>query len=760
MMEIAWGNGRARLSVVHEDVFRLRICRERFGRDVSWAIEEKVPEMQSLPMEGGNFYARSSQGTFIVNAADQAWALRDARSREILRGRNVGYQDDRGFFRIDLNERDRIFGLGEMTGPMDKRGLRRELWNIDVLGHAPAIFHSLKSLYVSIPFALLWRDGRAFGIFWDNPSRQIWDMGHTNPDELFVQCDHGEINLYIFLGPDLRQILDRFTSMTGCIPLPPRWGLGFHQCRYSYESAERVLEIATNFRERRIPCDAIYLDIHHMLGFRVFTFGERFPNPAEMTRTLRENGFRSVAIGDPGVKNDRKFGVLQRGVKRDVFIKAPKGRHDYVGRVWPGPARFPDFLRGSVRRWWGQEQNALYKLGINGVWNDMNEPANFALPTKTLPPDCRHQTDFGPAAHVEVHNVYGMQMARASREGALRLDPKARPFVITRAGYAGVQRYALVWTGDNSSTWEHLADTIPMLLNLSLSGVPFCGVDAGGFMGNASGELLARWTQLCALTPFFRNHSSEGTRAQEPWAFGPEIENICRAAIQWRYQLLPYIYSLFDKATRDGAPVMRPLMWHYQNDPQCAATQDQFFLGESLLVAPVIQPGVRARSVYLPPGTWHDFWTGDSFRGRAYVLADAPLGLLPLYVKAGGIIPFAPLVQHTGKYSSHEITLQIWPGADGRLEFYDDDGETRQGPEYRRLIEFIHRERGGVVRFGPARGEYRNGPRLWRIIFHRASSRAGVMHNGKELTVARDRNHKFLSFEIKENRREFQIAIA
>lgn len=759
-MEIPWGTGRARLSAVYDDVFRLRICREKFGRDVSWAIEQEIPETKSLPMEGAAFYARTPQATFVANEPDQSWALRDARSRELLRGRSVGYQNGRGFFRLNLNDRDRIFGLGEMTGPMDKRGLRRELWNIDVLGHADAIFHSLKSLYVSIPFAILWRDGRAFGIFWDNPSRQTWDMGHTNPDELFVECDSGEINLYIFAGPTLPEILMRFTSMTGRIPLPPRWGLGFHQCRYSYESAERVLEIVTNFRERRIPCDAIYLDIHHMDGFRVFTFGKTFPDPAEMTRNLRENGFRTVAIVDPGVKNDRKFGVLQRGLKRAAFIKAPKGRHDYVGRVWPGPARFPDFLRASARRWWGQEQNALFKLGVAGAWNDMNEPANFALPTKTLPLDCNHQTDFGPAKHVEVHNVYGMQMARASREGALRFNPKARPFVITRAGYAGVQRYALVWTGDNSSTWEHLADTIPLLLNLSLSGVPFCGVDTGGFMGNATGELLARWTQLCALTPFFRNHSSEGTRAQEPWAFGPEIEAICRGAIQWRYQLLPYIYSLFERAARDGTPIVRPLIWHYQNDAQCAATQDEFLLGESLLVAPVIQPGARARSVYLPPGTWHDFWTTETFRGRSHVLAQAPLHVLPLYAKAGAIIPFAPLAQHTDEYSTHEITLQIWPGADGKLEFYDDNGQTRQSPNYRRVIEFIQRERGGLVRFGEVSGAYKNGPRLWRIIFHRASQRASAFYGGKELPVARDRNHKFLAFEVKEARGAFEVAIA
>jgi len=279
-------------------------------------------------------------------------------------------------------------------------------------------------------------------------------------------------------------------------------------------------------------------------------------------------------------------------------------------------------------------------------------------------------------------------------------------------------------------------------------------------MGNATGELLARWTQLCALTPFFRNHSSEGTRAQEPWAFGTDIEAVCRAAIEWRYQLLPYIYSLFAQAARDGAPVMRPLIWHYQNDPQCAATQDEFLLGDALLVAPVIQPGARARSVYLPPGTWHDFWSTESYRGRAHTLAEAPLGILPLYVKAGGIVPFAPLVQHTDQYSTHEITVQIWPGADGRLEFYDDDGQTRQSPNYRRVIEFIQRERGGVIRFGAASGEYKSGPRLWRIVFHRASSRARAIHSGKELSVSRNRERKFLSFTIKEYRREFEIAIA
>jgi alpha-glucosidase len=695
-----------------------------------------------------------------VEEVTREWALRDARGRNILSGREIGFLEERAFFRINLEERDRVFGLGETTGPMDKRGLRRELWNIDVLGHERAIHPGLKSLYVSIPFAILIRDGRALGIFWDNPAKQIWDIGHVNPDELSIQCDAGEINVYIFAAPSVPGILERFTELTGRIPLPPRWGLGFHQCRYSYETQERVLEIAANFRARRIPCDAIYLDIHHMDGFRVFTFGETFPEPKAMTQSLAESGFRTVAIVDPGVKDDPKFGVLRRGAKKKVFVKAPGGQNDYVGKVWPGEARFPDFLNAKTRRWWAEEQKALLKQGVRGIWNDMNEPANFALPTKTLPEDVLHHTDFGPAPHARIHNVYGMQMARASREGLARAFPNERPFVITRAGYAGVQRYALVWTGDNSSVWEHVADTIPQLLNLSLSGVAFCGVDVGGFLSHASGEMLARWTQVGCLAPFFRNHSNEGTRAQEPWAFGAEIENICRAAINLRYQFLPYIYSLFERAARDGSPVIRPLFWHYQNDPQCAATQDQFLLGDSVLVAPVIQPGARARSVYLPPGLWHDFWGQETHRGRKYILADAPLFKLPIYMKAGAIVPFAPLAQHTGEYSTEQITLQIWPGADGRLEFYDDDGRTRNGPEYRRIIEFIDRDRGGVIRFGGVEGDYRGGPKIWRIVLHRAHAKAEVFDGDKSIEVMREKSLKMLAFEVRERRRAFEIVVA
>ena len=339
-----------------------------------------------------------------------------------------------------------------------------------------------------------------------------------------MSASTGEVDLYFFLGPTSAEILARYTELTGRMPLPPRWGLGYQQCRYSYETRERVEEVARLFRKKHIPCDVIYLDIHYMDGYRVFTFGKRFPKAPQMLARLAAKGFKVVTIIDPGVKDDPRFPVLRRGLARHAFVKAPDGRTDYLGEVWPGRVRFPDFLNPIARAWWGEEQARFQKLGIAGFWNDMNEPADFSAPEKDFPGECLHQTGVGQQRHWAVHNVYGSEMARASYEGSLTAAPEQRPFVITRAGYAGLQRHALVWTGDNDSSWEHLADSVQMLLNLSVSGVAFCGADVGGFHDNTTGELLARWTQLAAFTPFFRNHSNIRTIDQEPWAFGPEIE--------------------------------------------------------------------------------------------------------------------------------------------------------------------------------------------------------------------------------------------
>lgn len=684
---------------------------------------------------------QTGAGELCVDRQTGAWRVVDPHGLEVFvspaRSTWLGPAGGGGFD-LKLTATERLWGFGETTGPFDQRGQRRELWNIDVLGHAPAIHPGLHSLYVSIPLMLSLRDGRAAAVFLNNPARQTWDLDATPTGCCRVTADHGALDLHLFLGPTLPQILERYTALTGRLPLPPRWALGYHQSRYSYETRARLEAVAREFRQRDIPCDALYLDIHHLRGHRVFTFGRAFPRPDDLMRRLGRQGFKVVAIVDPGVKDDPRFGVLRRGERADAFVKAPDGVSDYRGEVWPGRARFPDFLNAGARAWWGREQARLLRRGIAGIWNDMNEPANFARADKTLDPECRHRTGQGIRRHVEVHNLYGLEMARASREGALTERPDERPFIITRAGWAGIQRQALVWTGDNSSTWEHLAGTLPCLLNLSLSGVAFCGSDAGGFLGNCTGELLVRWIQMAAFTPFFRNHTNTGTRDQEPWAFGPETEAICRRYIHLRYQLLPYLYGLFVEAGRTGAPVMRPLAWHYPNDPVAAACGTQFLLGPALLVAPVLEAGAAARAVYLPPGTWFDFWTGEACPGREHRLARAPLDTLPLFVKAGTILPMTATRPFIGDREPAEVVLHVWPGARGELAWYEDDGRSlayERGERLERTIRHEPNRRGGRLEFGPAHGRHPSTVRQWRIVLRAQERRVRAWVNRRLVPV-------------------------
>ena len=735
---------RLRVSAIREDVLRLRVSRPNAPADPpSWAIRwpESPAGIARARVRGNRASLRTSAGELRLDLGRGGWALIDPSGLKVFSvpagAMSLGAVAGGGL-RFELADGERLFGFGETTGPFDQHEQRRELWNIDVLGHAPAIHPALRSLYVSIPLMLSLREGRAAAVFWDNPARQVWDVEHHAAGLCRASADHGEIDLLLFTGPTLPGILARYTELTGRMPMPPRWALGFHQCRYSYETAARVEEVAAEFRKRQLPCDALYLDIHHLRGHRVFTFGRSFPKPAEMMARLGKQGFKIVPIVDPGVKDDPRFGVFQRGRKADAFVKGPDGKTDFEGEVWPGKSRWPDFFDARVREWWGREQAALFRLGVAGIWNDMNEPANFARPDKTLDPDCVHRTEHGPRRHEEVHNLYGQQMARASREGALAARPNERPFIISRAGWAGIQRHATVWTGDNSACWEHLADSLRCLLNLGLSGVPFCGSDVGGFLGNCPDELLVRWTQMAALTPFFRNHSNLGTRDQEPWSRGRRVEVICRRYLTLRHQLLPYLYGLFREAAQTGAPIMRPLAWHFQNEPEAVACGDQFMLGASLLVAPVLAQGATARSVYLPPGNWFDFWTGNFHRGRQQIVASASLEVLPLFVRAGAVVPFTPTRQFIGPREPEEVVLHIWPGAPGEFAWYEDDGATlahERGEFCERTIRHQATARGGRLTLDAAKGAFETQVRTWRIVLRGRTREPKVRSQGESLRV-------------------------
>lgn len=578
-----------------------------------------------------------------------------------------------------------VYGLGEKTGGLDKRGRTWVMWNSDDPTHTP----DKSALYQSQPVVYLRGREGTTTLFIDSYATVWFDAGEAEADRLFIEIYDGNFSCYLRHDGTLPEAVECYTALTGRMPLPPEWALGFQQCRYSYFPEERVMEVARRFREEEVPCDALYLDIHYMQGYRVFTWDrKRFPEPARMIGALRRAGFRVVTIVDPGVKQDPDYPVYASGLREDLFLRRSDGSV-YTGRVWPGKAVFPDFFRPETMQWWAEWHRVLFEAGVAGIWNDMNEPADFSGDMNwrlnfTVPDDLVAGGDSGRSSFGVLHNGYANGMNAAARLAFERYRPEERGFVLTRAGAAGVQRHAAVWTGDNHSWWEHLAMMIPMFCNVGLSGAPFVGGDAGGFQLNADAELYSRWIAAAAFTPFFRAHSALDTRDHEPWSFGERALAIARFYIGLRYRLLPYIYTLFEEASRTGAPVMRPLVWEFPRDPRVASRADSFLLGEALLVAPLREAGVQERSVYLPAGIWYDFWTGERIEvepgpegtGRS-VVAEAPLERLPLYVRGGRIIPFEGVRQHTGEEGDGILRFLVAPDGEGRARgsLYGDAGE-------------------------------------------------------------------------------------
>jgi alpha-glucosidase len=571
-------------------------------------------------------------------------------------------------------ESERYFGCGERTSGLDKTGSYQVFWNIDP---PPGHTASFNNIYSSVPFTLSLVNGRAHGLFFANTHRVEFDLAKADENLAYYGAEGGNVVYYVFCGPTPRDVLDRYTELTGRTPMPPLWSLGNQQCRYSYMDESEVREVARNFRKRGIPCDTLYLDIDYMDVYRVFTWnGETFPEPERLMAELKEQGFNVVTIVDPGVKVDLNYPVYVEGRERDLYCKTVEDE-EFHNVVWPGMCAFPDFTNPETREWWGENLRALTDEGVAGIWCDMNEPSLFVPRQSTMPGDVVHPGGPGdePKYHAQIHNTYGSLMARSVREGLLRLHPDERPFVITRAGYAGLQRHALQWTGDNSSWWEHIWMSMPQLQNLGLSGVAWAGVDVGGFFDDCNGELLARFTEFGVFQPFCRNHTMKGTRRQEPWAFDEPYESVCRKMLKLRQRLIPYFYPLFEECHRTGAPILRPLLFEYPEDETTYNADDEFLLGSALLVAPITRPGIEHRHVYLPEGTWFHYWTGERFDGPAHILAHAPLGEPGLYVRANIAVPMWPEMNHVGERPAEPLTLLLYPaeGAD-ETTLYEDAG--------------------------------------------------------------------------------------
>ena len=591
---------------------------------------------------------------------------------------------------MDLDATD-LYGGGEVTGPLRRNGTRIELWNHDNWRYQD---HGGKRLYQSHPWALgVAKDGSATGVLFDTTYRSFLSMGNGS---ITLESTAPALPVYVIHGRTPQDVVAKLGQITGTIPLPPRWALGYHQCRYSYAPESEVVDVASEFRKRHIPCDVIWMDIDYMDGYRIFTFDPQgFPDPKHTNDFLHQNGFKSIWMIDPGVKKDPGYAVYESGNQKDVWVKTAAGQ-PYVGKVWPGDCQFPDFTRPDVRQWWAGLYKPFVATGIDGIWNDMNEPAVFQGTDKSMPGDNRHEGggELPAGPHLQYHNVYGMLMARATREGLLAARPERRPFVLTRASYLGGQRYAATWTGDNASTWEDMQMSVPMSLTLSLSGQPFNGPDMGGFALNAGGNLWANWVGAGAFFPFCRAHGSKGTDRKEPWAFGPDTEKAARIALSRRYRLLPYLYTQFERSSRTGEPIMRPVFFADPADPNLRSEQQAFMLGPDLIVVPA-----WAQHPRLPKGKWQEL--------RLVPGDDGPFQA-KLLQRQGSIIPIGGLVENTQEDSLRTLWLSVAPAdgqeATGELYWDAGDGFGYRDGDFRRS-KFNARQTGGRWQIGEASHE-------------------------------------------------------
>lgn len=673
----------------------------------------------------------------------------------IAEGEGISTQSDFKHHKIEVIKKmfgdEYFYGFGEKTGHLNKKGYYYEMWNTD--DPKPHV-ENYTTLYKSIPFFMTLRQKTAYGIFFDNTFKSYFDMGKENSEYYYFGADNGNLDYYFIYGPSAIEVIEGYTYLTGRTPLPQMWTLGYQQCRWSYTPESRVMEIAQNFRKRDIPCDVIYLDIDYMDGYRVFTWDrEKFKNPNEFTEKLKEQGFKVVTIIDPGVKKDKGYYVYDEGIENGYFATDKDGI-PYVNEVWPGDSLYPDFSDERVRKWWSEKQKVMVDSGVSGIWNDMNEPASFRGP---LPDDVQFKNDGFPTDHTEIHNVYGHLMSKATYEGIKRYTGK-RPFVITRACFAGTQKYSTVWTGDNHSFFEHLRMAVPMLLNLGLSGFAFCGTDVGGFQFDCTPELLSRWVQVGCFTPLFRNHSCVHTRDQEPWAFDEKTEEINRKYIKLRYKMLPYLYDLFYEAENTGLPIMRPLFIHYMDDEKTYELNDEFLWGENILVAPILEQGKTFRGVYLPKGSWYDYFTGEKIEGGRVVLKDAPIDICPIYIKEGSIIPTFNEMSYVGQNGFDELVLEVYRG-NGTYVHYEDDKETfnyKEGEHNLYKIEQVVEDGKIIINFNIQHKGYNDGYKKIKVKLKNSLVKS-VYADGKEIEFTQEGNETVVEMNVEDKQIIFSI---
>ncbi|HKI44873.1 MAG TPA: glycoside hydrolase family 31 protein [Balneolales bacterium] len=682
-------NGAVRISYLKGVGFRVRYSfTGTFSKLFSYATVTPMPSYESLSVSdrGDSILVKAGDLTAIVHKKPFRLSFANNDGWEFIQETyGAGHSGKKLAHIIKWEDGTQFYGLGERPDDLLRTGKTYTLWNSDTPGYPKGT----EPIYQSMPFYIGLNTKGAWGIFYDNSFKTQFDFGGQLKTHIGFYSEGGELRFYVFYGPKIKQILKEYTTLTGRFPLPPKWALGYQQSRWGYYPDKEFYRLAYEFRSREIPCDVLYTDIDYMDQYRVFSWSKRyFPHPVEMMSNLRKKGFKVIPIVDPGIKIDKNWDVFNEGVKKNVFVKYPGGKN-YVGTVWPGKVYFPDFSNPVTRKWWEGHVADFIKMGVAGVWNDMNEPSVFG--GKTMPNFVEFDKDGMKASALEMHNLYGLLMARSSYQGQLSADPNKRPFIITRASFAGVQRYSSIWTGDNSAKWQDVKLTMPMVMSLGLAGVPDAGFDIGGFNGSPTGQMYMRFLQIGIFMPFCRTHTSIDTRRQEPWSYGQMYEYINKKMIQLRYKLLPVLYTSFYEHTVNGSPIIRPLSWDYQSNQKVWGIDNQFMFGDHMMVAPVVDKDANQRTLYLPKGTWYQFFTNKKYEGDQTITVNAPIDAvnvydkvfthpyagLPLFVQAGAVIPMQEVQQYVGQKDITNMNLRVYDGASRKSELYEDDGHSQ-----------------------------------------------------------------------------------
>ncbi|EOU1488372.1 glycoside hydrolase family 31 protein [Clostridium perfringens] len=675
-IDIYFSNMKITLTMFENDIVKVFIG-DKYEESISTnGVVDDLGKGEFIVEEDSNFViVKGIKVLTFVDKNTTEISFKDLEGNIINEDFQPSFKDEEGNVYISkVNDCLAYYGLGEKGGDLNKKGCYTENFNTD----DPETDDDSITYYKTIPFYVALKEEATYGIFFDNSFRSYFDMGKEMGDRIFFGAIGGQIQYYFIPGENIKEVVKNYTALTGRMEMPPLWSLGYQQCRFSYFSQEEVRELVKTFEEKDIPLDVVYLDIDYMDGFRVMTFKTpNFDDAAGLIGDLKEKGIRTITIIDPGVKVDEEYDVFKRGKEGNHFTKKLDGEM-FIGAVWPGDSAFPDFSNKYCREWWKSElKKFISEHGMDGIWNDMNEPCVFNNDHKTMLETCLHNSDNGVIEHKEFHNRYGFEMSRCSKEAQEELHPNERGFSMTRATYAGGQRYSSVWTGDNMSLWSQMRMSISMNANLGISGFSFVGNDVSGFGLDSSEELFIRWMEMGPFIPIFRNHSNMYTRRQEPWAFGPRAEKIAKKSIELRYELLPYIYDLYYISHKEGLPIFRPMIMEYEKDMNLLNMREQFMLGENMIVAPVLYEGERSKTVYLPKGSWFNYFTMEKLQGGKWYKLPCELDEILVFVKEGAIIPTYNKKFRNVKERPNNILLKVF-GENAKGFHYNDDGHTME----------------------------------------------------------------------------------